>query len=64
MGLPSLSQVVWAYIMTPTPTGVGHLIGGWKRRNVSLSLKVSSALSLSAAEQGKRCWSTLLPRAR
>lgn len=26
MGLPNMSQIVWAYIMTPTPSGVGHLI--------------------------------------
>ena len=26
MGLPSMSQIVWAYFMTQIPTGIGHLI--------------------------------------
>ena len=25
MEMPNMSQIVWAYTMTPTPSGVGHM---------------------------------------
>ena len=47
MGLPSLSQIVWAYIMTPTPTGVGHLISPrWLEEMLCFSLSLSTSADI------------------
>ncbi len=48
MGLPNMSQIVWAYIMTPTPNGVGHLISPrWLEEMQCFSLSLCTDISLS-----------------
>ena len=45
MGLPNMSQIVWAYTMTPIPRGVGHLISPrWLEEIQCVSVSLSLAL--------------------